>query len=328
MQKNSALSFLRIAVTAALLTYVLHQAGLLSIEGWQNLIDRFTQIKLLFIWALVGLGVLLTFSSALKWYMLARSRGLPVSFWRLYAYYLIGMFFNLILPTGMGGDVVRMHQLGRYTERYADAAASVFVERFSGMVTLFVLALLAVVVNLRLFNLPWLTVGISLAVVSAALICWSIVDERPFKLAQQLFGKRVPLFRKLLAKMEKFRQAVLAYPPGPLWVALINSLIFHFLAVVNAWVSVLAFGSDLSFLNMLVAVPIILFIMNLPVSIGGIGLMEFAYSFTLGLFGATPTLAISAALLIRAKSFLFAGIGGLFYILVGNGRPISKGSAG
>ena len=97
MQKNAALRFIRIAVTAALLTYVLHQAGLLSIEGWQNLIDRFTQIKPLFIWALVGLGVLLTFSSALKWYMLARSRGLPVSLWRLYAYYLIGMFFNLIL---------------------------------------------------------------------------------------------------------------------------------------------------------------------------------------------------------------------------------------
>ena len=51
MQKNAALRFIRIAVTAALLTYVLHQAGLLSIEGWQNLIDRFTQIKPLFIWA-------------------------------------------------------------------------------------------------------------------------------------------------------------------------------------------------------------------------------------------------------------------------------------
>ncbi len=41
----------------------------------------------------------------------------------------------------------------------------------------------------------------------------------------------------------------------------------------------------------------------------GIGLMEFAYSFTLGLVGAIPTLAFSTALLLRAKTLFHAGIG-------------------
>ena len=326
MQKKSALRFIRIAITSALITYVFHKAGLLSVEGWQDLFEAFAHISLPFLLASIGVGLLLTLSSTIKWYMLVRSRGLPVSLWRLYTYYMIGIFFNQILPTSMGGDVVRMHQLGRYTERHADAAASVFVERFSGMVTLFVLALLAVVASLHLFNLPWLTIGVSIAVGGAAFICWLIVDGRPSKLAQRLFGRRVPLLRQLFAKIEKFRQAVLVYRnyPGALWGTLINSLIFYFLAVVNVWVSVLAFGSNLSFLNMLVAVPIILFIMNLPVSIGGIGLMEFAYSFTFGLFGATPTLAISAALLMRAKSFLFGGLGGLFHLSVSNGRSVAE----
>ena len=54
--------------------------------------------------------------------------------------------------------------------------------------------------------------------------------------------------------------------------------------------------------------------------------MEFAYSFTLGLFGATPTLAISTALLIRAKSFLYAGLGGLLYPLVSDGVSVTQSS--
>jgi hypothetical protein len=70
------------------------------------------------------------------------------------------------------------------------------------------------------------------------------------------------------------------------------------------------------------AVPVILFIMNLPFSIGGIGLMEFAYSFTLGVFGVQPAVAISTALLMRAKSLLDAGIGGLLYPLVSDGNSL------
>lgn len=325
MQKNSALRFARIAIAAALITYVLHQAGLFSVKGWQTLFHTFAHISLPLVLASIGVELLLILSSAFKWYMLVHSRGLPVSLWRLLAYYMIGMFFNLILPTSIGGDVVRMHELGRYTGRNADAFASVFVERFSGMATLVVLALLAVVVNLRLLNQSWLTMGLAIAVGSAATACWLIFDERPFNLAQRLFGRRVPSFSPFFAKIDKFRQAVLAYKnhPEALWVALINSLIFYFLAVVNVWVSALAFGAELGFFNMLVAVPIILLIMNLPISIGGIGVMEFAFSFILGLFAATPTLAISTALLIRAKNFLYAGIGGLLFPLISDRYSIA-----
>ncbi|NEO77126.1 hypothetical protein [Moorena sp. SIO4G3] len=66
-------------------------------------------------------------------------------------------------------------------------------------------------------------------------------------------------------------------------------------------------------------------IVNLPISIGGIGLMEFAYSFTLGLVGATPALAFSTALLLRAKTLFHAGIGSLLYPFVSDGSPIREG---
>ena len=321
---RSTFRFLRIAGTTALLVYVLHKAGLFEPQGWHNLFGAFAHASLFLILASIGAGVLTNISSAIKWYMLSRARGLPVSLWRLWAYYMVGKFFNLVLPSSIGGDVIRMHQLGRYTGRYAEATAAVFVERFSGLATLVVLALFAVAINLDRFNLPWLTVGLGCGALAMGLICWVIIDRRPFKLMQRLVGKRLPLLDKFFIKIGKFRQAVLAYKhnPGALWWALINSLIFYFLAVINVWVSVLAFNAQISFISTLVAVPVILFIMNLPFSIGGIGLMEFAYSFTLGLFGVNPTVAISTALLMRAKTILDAGIGSFLYPLVSDGENL------
>ena len=56
--------------------------------------------------------------------------------------------------------------------------------------------------------------------------------------------------------------------------------------------------------------------MNIPFSIGGIGSMEFAYVFTLPLFGASASLALSTVLLIRAKSILDSILGGIFYLVL------------
>lgn len=322
---KSLFRFIRIAATAALLVYVLHKAGLFSAQGWQDLLNTFIHAKLGLILASFVIGFLMNLSSAIKWLMLTRALELPVNLRRLLVYYIIGKFFNLVLPSSVGGDVIRIQQLGQYTGRYAESSASVFVERFTGLTTLVFLALIAVVVNLQTFNLPWLTLTLGIGAVGVGAICWLIIDDRPLKLVQNHLPN-VPLLQSLLTKIGKFRQAVLSYqqvPQAIRW-ALINSFIFYFLAIANVWVTLLAFGADVSFMSMIVAVPIIMFIMNLPISVGGIGLMEFAYSLILGLMGVAPALAISTALFIRTKTLVDAGFGGILYSLTGEGRQLNQ----
>ncbi len=322
MKKKSAWNFIRIAVTVALLAFVFHKAELLTLQGWQNLFSTFSHANRWFLLMSVLIAPLMDFVSSIKWYCLARACNLPVSLWRLYAYYVVGCFFNLVLPSSIGGDVIRIHELGRYTGRYAESAAVVFVERFSGLAMLVFLAAIAVVVNLQMFNLPWLTITLMLGVLAVALVCWVIIDERPFNFIDKNLSPRLPLISSVLKKLGKFRTAVLVYQDKPraLWIAVFNSLIFYFLAICNVWVSASAFDSNISFVTMLVAVPVIMFIMNLPFSIGGIGLTEFAYSFTLGLFGINPAVAISTALLMRLKTLMVAGMGSLLYPVVSDGR--------
>ena len=55
----------------------------------------------------VGLYLATQAVSALRWRLLAGVHGFGGSTARYVAYYFIGMFFNLVLPTSVGGDVVR-----------------------------------------------------------------------------------------------------------------------------------------------------------------------------------------------------------------------------
>ncbi len=75
--------------------------------------------------------------------MLARVQGFGGSPGRYLAYYFIGMFFNLLLPTSIGGDMVRTWYLVTREgsalpreKRRAAAFLSVFGDRLNGLVAL------------------------------------------------------------------------------------------------------------------------------------------------------------------------------------------------
>ena len=317
--KRKLWQVVRICTSVALLIFVLYKADLFTQSGREALLATFTQVNVPFLIASILIGLLLALSSSIKWYMLLRSRGLNIGLWRLYVYYIIGKFYNLILPTSLGGDVVRANELGKYTGQYADSAASVFVERFTGMVTLLVLAVLALVFSIRRIEMLWMAAPLSLMAIGLVVLLWILVDERILHLAQRIVGEHQPIVSTLFKKAHKFQGAVAAYKSEPMALrdAFINSLIFYLLAVLNVWFSAKAFGAELRFLDAIVAVPLILVIMNLPISIGGIGLMEFAYTSVLGLFGVPAYIAISTVLLMRAKSLIYAGLGGVLHIWIG-----------
>jgi uncharacterized membrane protein YbhN (UPF0104 family) len=62
--------------------------------------------------------------------------------------------------------------------------------------------------------------------------------------------------------------------------------------------------------------------MNLPVSIGGLGLMEAAYTIIFTSFGYSSGLALSTALLIRLKTLVDGVVGSIFYLT--KPEPISE----
>jgi uncharacterized membrane protein YbhN (UPF0104 family) len=96
-----------------------------------------------------------------------------------------------------------------------------------------------------------------------------------------------------------------------------NSFLFYCVAVMNVYVSALAFHAKITILDAFIITPIVLVIAMIPISLGGIGLSEGAYYFVFSRLGLSGAIGLSAALLIRAKALLVGLIGGFYYSLTG-----------
>ena len=81
-----------------------------------------------------------TFINAMRWQVLARAVGLPKPLLPLVQYCFVGCFFNLFLPSTVGGDVSRCFYLSKGTGKYKAAFYSVLADRVVGISVLFLLA--------------------------------------------------------------------------------------------------------------------------------------------------------------------------------------------
>jgi glycosyltransferase 2 family protein len=81
-----------------------------------------------------------TFINAFRWQVLARAVGLDRPLLPLVQYCFVGCFFNLFLPSTVGGDVSRCYYISKGTGKYKAALYSVLADRVVGISVLFLLA--------------------------------------------------------------------------------------------------------------------------------------------------------------------------------------------
>jgi hypothetical protein len=80
---------------------------------WRQVASAFAQLDATYWLLALGVYLLTQGVSAARWQILGRMLQLS-GYWRDYlSHYFVGMFFNLVLPTSVGGDVVRAWYLGR-----------------------------------------------------------------------------------------------------------------------------------------------------------------------------------------------------------------------
>ena len=323
---NSLVKLIQILISITLLITVAWWVGLFTAEGQQQFVELIANADPLFLAASIAIGVVVNMSSSLKWWMLARARALNAGYWRVFSYYVVGQFYNLFLPTSVGGDVVRSYELGKFTGRQADALASVFVERYTGVLMLLALAGIAVLSQLSVFNTDYVWISLAFFTLVLGFIAWMIFDPRLYHWFRDRMIGLVPKTARLFAKLDRLLESVQVYGQhrSALFWAFVNSLVFYFLAVVNVYLTARVFAIDVEFWHMLAATPIIMLIMNFPFSLGNWGLMEAAYLGVFQLMGYPPSLGLSVALLMRVKSLIDGAMGGVLHPLFVTGNFTKK----
>ncbi|MBI2854748.1 MAG: flippase-like domain-containing protein [Chloroflexi bacterium] len=269
----------------------------------------------------LGLGVLTVVAamvvSAYKWQRLLTVQGVKAPLSRLFVYYLVGLFFNNFLPTNIGGDVVRIADVAKYTGKTSESVASVIGERLLAALALALTALLGLVLSYNVSNrFRWWVIGIF--AVSLVIILLFAVGR-----VRKALGRRIRLpekfaIRRWLGGVSTSMGACLQDRRNVAWVVF-YSLVFQFTVVLVAYFIFLALGSHVSlgpkdlFVYSLAFIPIISALQMLPISISGFGVREGAYVYFFGSVGLSGEASIAASLLFWVLVALVSLVGGVIF---------------
>lgn len=303
---------LQIAFTAALLYWVFRDPTKRALmadalqgakPGW--LIAAFLCIG-------VGCGL-----QIVRWSWLLKTQGIFLTPLRTVRLYFVGLFFNIFLPGGTGGDLVKIFYTARENpDKKYGAAMSVILDRALGMLALILLGgiigtlFFSVLISTPISQAMLFTVAaIFAASLGVVLAAW-IVEV--FHLAEKI-PNWMPLRHSILELAAGF--SAVARQPGTLFACVGISLPAHCLMFLCFYSVSRALTEQLSLAQLFSVLPITQTIASLPISFGGLGVREETFQRILGALYETPaSIAVLISIGGYAMVVLWGLVGGLVYV--------------
>jgi len=309
-----------------------------------DLVATFRRIDPLFFALSLLLAFVLVPLNSLKWKVLLRQHGDMIGLMSLMRMYLIGYFFSNLLPSRIGGDVVRSYYVGRRIDNQSQAAVSVFAERFSGFILLLPLVILAPLMVPRLYTHVCVVLPACAALLLLPFVVWmckvrtslNLLDRAAcgvFSLMRSVgmsvglsasasvTNRLERLHSAVFKSLESFQEKLVAMGDylrsdrRQLLVVAGLTVLFYIVALFNVYVSFRAFGVEPDLLEMSAVVPSIMIVSMLPVAVlGNLGFTEGVYVAFFGLIGVNSAVALAMGLLLRIKLLVLGGVGFLFYL--------------
>ncbi len=252
--------------------------------------------------------------SAWRWQVLLDFKKFVIPFGKTCVLYFIALFFNNLLPTTVGGDVMRV--VYTMKKRKADALAIVLVDRILGFVGLFVFALFAVlyllIVKQQTEFLPFILIGL-LAIV---FITYVFFSERVYSMLAPMVQKIKVL--KLGERLNRLHEAATEFGGawGPISLCIVHSIIIQALLAIAPFFVLLAMGNfEVGILPFFIYVPIINVVSMIPVSLNALGVREYFYVLLFARAGIAGETSLAVSLVSFFLLFLLSLIGGIFFVL-------------
>jgi uncharacterized protein (TIRG00374 family) len=305
-------------------------AVLLRSVDWAVLLPLLAKVR----WELVLLSIAVTAAIHLlnvgRWYYFLRDQ--TISYGRLLICYGAGLFSNNFLPTGIGGDGVRVALL----QRDLPLSRAVFSVGLDRAISL--LGLSALLVPGWWFGLPpgfhfqgwrspvipggWSVVFVVVLLVVVAGASITLLVWRRFPTLRSVIGRMLARVSDYLAILRRtFSKCYHLLPVGYLL-----SFISHLSLVVVHWLLFWALGLDVSLGAAIWLVLIAAVSLLLPITVNGLGLQESIYVVVLGYYGASTPAALGIGLLIRMLMLISSLFGGVLFLGWQVQRPRSMGN--
>lgn len=308
-------TLLKVAVSAGLMVL------LYSKLDWGDIAAKLRGADARWLGVAFALMILNTAVSAAKWRLFLRADGLDTPLPSLWASYITASFFNLFLPSTIGGDAYRVADIGGRTGQHSRVAASILADRITGFLALSIygcaaaiFARGAVIEWRRWFPLPSLCALCALAALAVALC-----SERLLATAIRIVPGAT-LRARISAIAGKVVGAMRLYAGRPRVIApaIAISFLFQFDLILAVWAITRAIGLALPFAPFFLFLPIKTFLEMVPVSVFGLGLRDLGYAIFMTAMGLGGEAAACAALISAAEVLLtviYSSVGGLVFAL-------------
>jgi len=293
-KKNNSLYFaIKAIVSLALLLLIFKKAGINRVAA---VIGTVNPLYFLFASLTYLFG---QFISSIRWWVLLPDEMKPpgLSIFRLYGLYLMGSFFNNLLPGIVGGDAIRVYYLYKDDIRGANAFGSVFADRYIGycaLITLGIVSIPFVYDRLREPEVVMAIPAVALAFIIASILLFGF-----------RWGQRFKSIRGFYSYIFTLKSA-----PRRLLYAYLLSIAIQMAAITSVFFVVQALRVNVNMMELLFFMPLVITFSSIPVSISGLGLREGSFVLLLSMVGISSDVATAISLL-WFLSYLVGSLPGL-----------------
>jgi uncharacterized protein (TIRG00374 family) len=249
-----------------------------------------------------------------QWGRLLGAAGIELPFWKVVAYYHVGLFFNNFLPANVGGDFARTLDASRTGSSRANALSTVILDRLIGTVALGGVAVVSTLPAIDRFHLAAAYAGVVGFFVVAVVMLRAMLEPRVLATLERVLARiglsrLSPSLDRLSGSLVEFRNR--------------KRLLLELLSVALV-VQIMRIGVHILFARALslhveaayffLFVPLLAVIVSLPISLNGIGVREGAGILLFGMVG----LNRASAFALQFGTYLVAVgvslIGGLVFL--------------
>jgi glycosyltransferase 2 family protein len=289
-------------------------AGLVYFSDTTALVAALNEADYRFVAAGSAIFLYGQYLAAQRWRGVLASGELGVSRFEAFRLNLVGTFIGNFLPGQGSGDLVKSAFLfGRFPGRRAFLLASVVYDRLLGLSAMLTLAVAGMLIlGLVAGDWPmisafgWMLGGV-LALGALLMLFYRL---QPFDgFFRERLGKRFAGFSGEIAELFGNRRLFLR--------SFALSMIFQLSWALSLWMMLRAVRDAVPLVPVLLAAPLSVLIASVPISLGGLGVREGAFSLLMQRFGISADVATAGALLslvpLLFASFLGAGLASKAY---------------
>jgi uncharacterized protein (TIRG00374 family) len=237
----------------------------------------------------IGIYILGQLIFVSRWSLVLRVQSIRIGFWPAVRLHFLGLFYNNCLPGSIGGDLPRAWYVTKHTDKKLAAALSVFVDRVIGLTGMLIMAFgcywfipektreggfnfsfkINIFSRIAEYKSVFLWLGAALVLVIVLLVS----NRKGRNLLKRGFDV---IGRHGLSVLGKIRQSIRIYCHK--WPAIIGALLLTFccqgMTVVAMWLVGSQIGIDVPAKYYFVFFPISWLLGAVPISVGGLGIME------------------------------------------------------